>query len=80
MCLAIPAQVVSIDGQTAVVEMAGGRRLEANLALLPDTPVGAHVLLDRGLVVEVIAAEDAAAVLAIYTEIERAFAEEKPDE
>ena len=47
MCLAVPAQVIAIDGFTAVVDMNGVRR-RANVAFLEDLRIGDYILLHAG--------------------------------
>ncbi len=58
MCLAIPGQVESIDGETAVVDIVGNR-VRAMTALVPEVRVGDWVLVHAGLAVTVLAEEEA---------------------
>jgi hydrogenase nickel incorporation protein HypA/HybF len=52
MCLAIPSKVVSINGQSAVIDVFGARK-EVNLMLLPETPViGDYVLVHAGFAIQ----------------------------
>jgi hydrogenase expression/formation protein HypC len=53
MCLAIPARIVSINQQEAVIEI-GGIRREANLWLTPEAKVGDYVLLHTGFAIAVL--------------------------
>jgi len=69
MCLALPARVVSTDGQTAQIELHDGQRVIASTALTPDVRAGEHVLVDRGMVLSVIDPEEAEAILAMYAEM-----------
>jgi hydrogenase expression/formation protein HypC len=57
MCLAIPMQIIAIDGVTATAEVDGVRR-QARLDLLPEAAVGDYILVHAGLA---IARVDAAA-------------------
>lgn len=61
----MPGQVVSVDGQTCEVEIAG-RVDKASMMLEPDLQVGDWVLVDSGTVVRVLDEDQAA-------EMSRAF-------
>ena len=50
MCLAIPAQIESVDGQRATVVLAGNRS-EAILSLVPEAKVGDWVLIHAGFAI-----------------------------
>ncbi|MEH6435995.1 HypC/HybG/HupF family hydrogenase formation chaperone [Massilia sp. DD77] len=60
MCLAIPMQVVALDGQTACCE-AGGVRREVSLYLLPPGSVdaGDFVIVHVGYAIQTVAADEA---------------------
>ncbi|MHC4712319.1 MAG: HypC/HybG/HupF family hydrogenase formation chaperone [Planctomycetota bacterium] len=58
MCLAIPGQIESIDGEAAVVNIVGNR-VRAMTALVPEVRVGDWVLVHAGLAVTVLAEEEA---------------------
>ncbi len=51
MCLAVPAKVVSIDGETALVEL-GGLTRQARTMLVPNVKVGDYVLLHAGFAIQ----------------------------
>lgn len=53
MCLAVPAKVVLIDGQRALVEL-GGLVRQAHTMLVPDLKVGDYVLLHAGFAIQVL--------------------------
>lgn len=69
MCLVLPARVLETNGQTAEVELHGGMRATASLELRPEVAAGQYVMVDRGLVLEVIAPEEVESILALYDEI-----------
>jgi len=50
MCLAIPAKIIAINGEEAVVEMDGVRRT-AVLTFIKDTQIGDYVLLHAGFAI-----------------------------
>ena len=59
MCLMMPGQVMSVDGQTCEVEIAG-QRDRASMMLEPDLQVGDWVLVNSGTVVRVLDEDQAA--------------------
>lgn len=58
MCLAVPMQVVSVEGETAHVQGAGTRR-KIRTDLLPDLQAGEWVLVHAGFAIERIDSEHA---------------------
>ena len=68
MCLAIPAQVVSIEDQLAVVEIHGVRR-QASLMLLPEAKVGDFVLVHAGFAMQVVDQQEAETTNALLDEM-----------
>ena len=69
MCLAIPAEVKSIDGHEAEVEI-GGTSYRASIWLTPEVEVGDYVLLHTGYAISVIDREEAEETLRIFREME----------
>jgi hydrogenase expression/formation protein HypC len=69
MCLSIPAKVISIDGNTAIVSV-GGAEYEANLEMVEDVKVGDYILLHTGLAIEKLSEEDALESLKVFQEFE----------
>ncbi len=67
MCLAIPAEVVSLDGNTAEVEIAGNRR-ECQVDLVPEVQVGDFVLMHAGFAIQIISPEDAEQTMQLLRE------------
>ena len=76
MCLPLIASVLAVEGDHAVVELLDGKIVRANPALQPDVSVDQYVLLDRGLIIEVIAVEQVEDMLAFYNELTQLWAEE----
>ncbi len=70
MCLPLVGRVAATDGDFAAVELLGGDggEVRVGLALYPDVTAGAHVLIDRGLIIEVVDAAQAETLLAFYAE------------
>jgi hydrogenase assembly chaperone HypC/HupF len=69
VCLVLPARVVSVNGDRAEVEQHGGQRAVVSCALRPEVMPGDYVLVDRGLIIEQIEPEEAAAIMQMYAEI-----------
>jgi hydrogenase expression/formation protein HypC len=67
MCLSIPAQVISIDGQIAEVSV-GGTLVKANLSLVDNIKTGEYILLHAGFALQKINEEEAAETLDIFKE------------
>lgn len=57
MCLAIPAKIVELNGDTAVVEVQGVRRA-AVVSLIKSPRVGDYVLLHAGFAIRKWSEED----------------------
>ena len=72
MCLAIPAQVKSIDGQQAVVEIGGVTR-RASIQLTPEVKVGDYVLLHTGYAINIIDPAEAEETLKLLREISEVY-------
>ena len=68
MCLAIPAQVKSIQDHEAEVEI-GGTSYKASIWLTPEAKVGDYVLLHTGYAISVIDQEEALETIRIVREI-----------
>ena len=68
MCLAVPAQVRSIDGFQAVVDIGGVSR-RASIMLTPEVKVGDYVLLHTGYAIHVIDEAEARETLDLFREI-----------
>jgi hydrogenase expression/formation protein HypC len=68
MCLAVPVQVVSVEGDQATVALEGNTRT-ANLSLVGDAAVGEWVLLHAGFAIEKISSEEAQETLGLLREV-----------
>lgn len=69
MCLSIPAQILSIEGNMAKVSV-NGAITDASLELIENPAVGDYVLLHTGFALEKISAKDAAETLGYLKELE----------
>ena len=68
MCLAIPALVVQINGDDAIVNLSGIRR-EISLALVENVEPGDYVIVHVGYALEKIDPAEAARTLALFAEL-----------
>lgn len=68
MCVAAPGRIVSIEGNTAVVEY-NTNRLNANIGVV-DAKAGDWVLVHAGLVIQVLSETEAESMLDLYAELE----------
>lgn len=68
MCLAIPAQVISLDGDDMATVMLGGVRKSVSVALLETVAVGDYVLLHVGYALHKVSEEEAQRTLALMAE------------
>jgi len=68
MCLAIPARVVEINGDTAKVDFGAGTMREVNISLV-EAKVGEYVIVHAGYAIEVLDQKAAEETLALWNEI-----------
>jgi len=68
MCLAIPAEVLEIQGNTAKVDFGEGVLREVNVMLV-DAEVGEYVLVHAGYAIQVIDRKAAEETLRMWEEI-----------
>jgi len=69
MCLAIPARIVEIDGDRAVVD-AMGNRFRARTTLLPEVKLGDLVLVHAGFAISIVEEEEAKKTWQLIAEID----------
>jgi hydrogenase expression/formation protein HypC len=68
MCLAIPARIVELDGDVAVVD-AMGNRYKAKTTLLPEAKLGDLVLVHAGFAISLVDEEEAKKTWQLIAEI-----------
>jgi hydrogenase expression/formation protein HypC len=68
MCLAIPAKVVNITGDSAQVDFGEGVLREVNITLV-EAKVSDYVLVHAGYAIQVLSEEDAQETLRLWNEI-----------
>ena len=75
MCLAVPAKILSINGDSAVIDLAGTQR-EASLMLLEGAAVGDWVIVHAGFAIEKLTEEDARQTFELLRDIMEAGTDE----
>lgn len=68
MCLAIPARVISVDGDKAQVDFGEGVLREVNVTLVT-AKVGDYVLVHAGYAIQLVDEKDALETLSLWNEI-----------
>jgi hydrogenase expression/formation protein HypC len=68
MCLAVPVQVISIEGGKAEVEIGGVKR-SVSIALTPEAKVGGYVLLHTGYAINIVDEAEAQETLKLFEQI-----------
>jgi hydrogenase expression/formation protein HypC len=68
MCLAIPAKVVSVQGNVAEVDFGGGIIREVDISLV-EVKTDDYVLVHAGYVIQVLSKEEAEETLRLWSEI-----------
>lgn len=70
MCLAVPSKIISIKGDTAIVDVYGVQR-EANLMLCPGAKVGDYIIMHAGFAIHILDKKDAEETLQMFKDIEK---------
>ncbi|MHB1296113.1 MAG: HypC/HybG/HupF family hydrogenase formation chaperone [Anaerolineae bacterium] len=68
MCLAIPARISSITGDSGIVEIGGVER-EISLALTPEARVGDYAIVHTGFAISILDEEEAQESLRLFAEL-----------
>ena len=68
MCLAIPARIIELEGDRAVVD-AMGNRWKAKTTLLPEAKLGDLVLVHAGFAISLVDEEEAKKTWQLFAEI-----------
>ena len=79
MCLAIPARIVELEGDRAVVD-AMGNRYKTRTTLTPEVKLGDIVLIHAGFAISVLDPEEAAETLSLFREMAEAAEAERAGE
>jgi len=77
MCLAIPAKIVQISGDTAKVDFGAGTIRDINVSLV-EPKIGEYVIVHAGYAIEVLNQKAAEETLAMWNEILNKYEEASP--
>jgi hydrogenase expression/formation protein HypC len=69
MCLAIPARIVEMEGDRAVVD-AMGNRWNARTTLLPDVKIGDLVLVHAGFAISTVDEQEAKETWELFSQMD----------
>jgi hydrogenase expression/formation protein HypC len=72
MCLAIPAKIIKIEDETAIVEIGDVQR-EASIMLLPDSKINDYVLLHAGFAIQKIDEDEAFKTMELLRQMEEFY-------
>ncbi len=75
MCVAVPGEILSVDGDVATVDFFGNR-MRVSLGLV-DAKIGDHVLVHAGCAIEVMRREQAEELLVLLAELDEVLAPER---
>jgi hydrogenase expression/formation protein HypC len=68
MCLAVPARVMAINGEEAILDYGGVKR-NANIGMLSDVKVGDYVLVHVGYAISKMDEEESLETLKLWDEM-----------
>ncbi|PKK86215.1 MAG: HypC/HybG/HupF family hydrogenase formation chaperone [Thermoplasmata archaeon HGW-Thermoplasmata-1] len=69
MCLAVPARVLSITGDKALVDYGDGTRREANISLIKAVSKGEYVIVHAGYAIQKLSVREALETLKLFQEM-----------
>jgi hydrogenase expression/formation protein HypC len=78
MCLAIPAKIIKIEDETAIVEIGDVQR-EASIMLLPDAQINDYILLHAGFAIQKIDEEEAFKTMDLFRQMDEFYTETIPE-
>lgn len=70
MCLAVPGEILKIEGTKAEVSFSGAIRT-ADLSLVPEAKIGDYVLVHAGCAIQIIPADEAKETVRLFEEVFR---------
>lgn len=72
MCLAVPMEIKSIDGDMAECALEKVT-VKASLALVPEAKIGDYVIVHAGFAIETLDEKEALETIELFNEIEEAY-------
>lgn len=68
MCLGVPARVIKVKENTAIVDYGGGFQREVDMLLQPDVREGDYVIVHAGAIIAKLREEEAVEILRLINE------------
>ena len=68
MCIAVPGQIISINGSEGMLETRGIQS-KVNLCLVPEAVVGDYVIVHAGMAIQVLDPDEARGTLELWEEL-----------
>ncbi|NLW46196.1 MAG: HypC/HybG/HupF family hydrogenase formation chaperone [Firmicutes bacterium] len=68
MCLAVPGEIVKINGIKGEVNFSGAVRI-ADLSLIPQVKVGDYVLVHAGCAIQIVPPDEAKVTIELFEEV-----------
>ncbi|MCB0217437.1 MAG: HypC/HybG/HupF family hydrogenase formation chaperone [Chloroflexi bacterium] len=68
MCLAVPARIVALDGDSATADL-HGNRVQVSTLLVPDARLDSWVLVHAGFAIETLDEDEAQATFAVLRDL-----------
>ena len=75
MCLSIPAKVLSVDGNVAVISV-NGLESRTNLQLLGEVEEGDYVLVHTGFAIQKLSEQEAEETFKLFDELNKSYESE----
>ncbi len=76
MCLPLIGRIIAVEDDYAQVELLEGEIVRASTAIQAGVTVGQYVLLDRGMIIEIIGVDQVEEMLQFYTELTQMWEKE----
>ncbi len=78
MCLAVPAKVMTLEGDESVVDL-HGNSVRVSTVLVPETKIGDWVLVHAGFAIQHLTEQEAAETFAVLEDMQAAEAASEPE-
>lgn len=65
MCVAVPAKIITVSDNIALIESAGVSK-KIDISLVPDVNVGDYVIVHAGFAIQVVDTEEAQKILELF--------------
>ncbi len=75
MCLSVPAKVLSVDGNVAVISV-NGLESRTNLQLLGEVEEGDYVLVHTGFAIQKLSEQEAEETFKLFDELNKSYESE----